>query len=126
MHAIWLIFFLVLIFCGPVAVIRSALGCLTLLAMAVGAIVILYWLYHIDQPAIAPTAAVYQTVEPAPTPQDFAPRAILVGWGPRGAPNASRTADTPAVTVRRAELVELPKAPKVMPIRRAIWVEFPF
>jgi hypothetical protein len=110
MHAIWLIFFLVLIFCGPVAVIRSALGCLTLWGMAVGAIVILYWLYHINQPATAPTAAVYQTVEPAPTPQDFAPRAILVNWGPRGAPYASRTADTPAVTVRRAELVELPKA----------------
>jgi hypothetical protein len=76
MHAIWLIFFLVLIFCGPGAVIRSALGCVTLLALAVGAIVVMYWLCHLNQPETERTAVVYQTVAPAPTPNDYAPRAI--------------------------------------------------
>ena len=34
MHHILLIFFLFLIFCGPLAVIRAALGCVTLIVLA--------------------------------------------------------------------------------------------
>jgi hypothetical protein len=125
MHHILLIALVIVCCLGPIAVIRAFLGFLTFLALAVGATVVMYWLCRTNEPATQSGTAVYQTVEPSTTPNDYAPRAILVSWGSRGAPDVSRTAETPAVTVRRAVLVELPKAPKVIPIRRAELVELP-
>jgi hypothetical protein len=125
MHHILLIFFLFLIFCGPLAVIRTALGCGTLVVLAVVSIALICWVVKLNQPdsnlpAARPGAAVYQyqqpwvdrqtapRVEPVlinhPEPDAFleptqaAPRAILLRL-----PNEHTRG-----RVMRAELVKLP------------------
>ena len=50
MHHILLIFFLFLIFCGPLAVIRSALGCATLVVLATVLIALICWAVKLNQP----------------------------------------------------------------------------
>jgi hypothetical protein len=69
MHNILLIFFLFLIFCGPLAVIRTALGCGTLIVLVAVLIALVCWIVKLDQPnpnlpATEPRAAVYQYQQP--------------------------------------------------------------
>src|ERR1700730_14494408 len=69
MHHVLLIFFLFLIFCGPLAVIRAALGCGTLIVLAAVLIALVYWVVMLNQPnpnlpATEPQAAVYQYQHP--------------------------------------------------------------
>jgi hypothetical protein len=54
-----------LIFCGPLAVIRTALGCGTLIVLAAVLIAVVCWVVKLNQPATnlpetGPRAAVYQ------------------------------------------------------------------
>jgi hypothetical protein len=125
MHHILLIFFLFLIFCGPLAVIRTALGCGTLVVLAAILIALICWVAKLNQPdpdlpAARPGAAVYQYQQrwidrqTAPRAEPIllnhpaqewllesaqaAPRAVLVG-----PPN-----EHTRVRVMRAELVKLP------------------
>jgi hypothetical protein len=82
MHHILLIFFLLLIFCGPLAVIRTALGCGTLIVLAAVLIALLCWVVKLNQPdpnlpAGEPRAAVYQNQQPW-IDRQTAPRAEAV------------------------------------------------
>jgi hypothetical protein len=125
MHHILLIFFLFLIFCGPLAVIRTALGCGTLIVLAAVLIAAVCWVVKLNQPdpdlsATGPRAAVYQHQQPwidRPT----APRAEPVLFNhPAQDPLLE-----PSQAPRRAVLVRLPKEHTSVRVMRAELVKLP-
>jgi hypothetical protein len=122
MHHILLIFFLFLIFCGPLAVIRTALGCGALTVLAAVLIALVCWVAKLNQPdpnltATGPRAAVYQYQQPA-IDRKTAPRAEPMLFNhPAQDPLLE-----PPQAIRRAVLVRLPTGVRVM---RAELVKLP-
>jgi hypothetical protein len=129
MHHILLFSFLILIFCGPLAVIRTALGCGTLIALAAILIGIICWVVKIKQPdpnlpTTRPGAAAYQNQQPW-IDRQTAPRAepeLINHPAPDPIlepPQAARRAtlarlpnEQTSGRVRRAELIKLPSGGK--------------
>jgi hypothetical protein len=125
MHHILLIFFLFLIFCGPLAVIRTALGCGTLIVLAAVLIALVCWVVKLNQPnpnlpATGPRAAVYQYQQPWIDSQT-APRAEPVLFNH---PAQDPLLEPPQAT-RRAILVRLPKERTSVRVMRAELVKLP-
>ena len=125
MHHILLIFFLFLIFCGPLAVIRTALGCGTLIVLAAVLIALVCWVVKLNQPnpnlpATEPRAAVYQYQQPW-IDRQTAPRAEPVLFNH---PAQDPLLEPPQAT-RRAVLVRLPKEHTGVRVMRAELVKLP-
>jgi hypothetical protein len=125
MHHILLIFFLFLIFCGPLAVIRTALGCGTLIVLAAVLIALVCWILKLNQPnpnlpATEPRAAVYQYQQPW-IDRQTAPRAEPVLFNH---PAQDPLLEPPQAT-RRAVLVRLPKEDTSVRVMRAELVKLP-
>jgi hypothetical protein len=125
MHHILLIFFLFLIFCGPLAVIRTALGCGTLIVLAAVLIALVCWVVKLNQPnpnlpATEPRAAVYQYQQPG-IDRQTAPRAEPVLFNhPAQYPLLE-----PPQAARRAVIVRLPKEHMSVRVMRAELVKLP-
>jgi hypothetical protein len=125
MHHILLIFFLLLIFCGPLAVIRTALGCGSLIVMATVLTALVCWVAKLTQPdpnlsATRPRAAVYQYKQPA-IDNKTAPRAEPVLFNHP----AQDSLVEPPQAIRRAVLVRLPKEHTNVRVLRAELVKLP-
>jgi hypothetical protein len=124
MHHILLIFFLFLIFCGPLAVIRTALGCGTLIVLAAVLIAVVCWVVKLNQPdpnlPARPRAAVYQYQQPWIN-RETAPNAegMLINH-----PAQEPLAEAPQAA-RRAELVRLPSEHTSVRVMRAELVKLP-
>ncbi len=128
MHHILLIFFLFLIFCGPLAVIRTALGCGTLIVLAAILIALVYLVVKLNQPdtnlpAAGPRADLYryqqrwidgqtaQRAEPVLFNQQAQDSLLESPPATRRAVLAMRLPkEHTSVRVMRAELVKLPSA----------------
>jgi hypothetical protein len=123
MHHIFLIFFLFLIFCGPLIVIRAALGCGTLIVLAAVLIAFVCWLVKLNEPhnlpAAGPRTAVYQYQQPWIDRQA----------APRVEPVLSNQVQDPllepAQATPRAILVRLPKEHMSVRVMRAELVKLP-
>jgi len=125
MHHILLIFFLFLIFCGPLAVIRAALGCVTLIVLAAVLIAVVCWVAKLNQPdtnlpATGSRAAVYQYQQPW-IDRQTAPRAEPALFND---PAQDPLLEPPQAT-RRAVLVRLPKEHTSVRVMRAELVKLP-
>jgi hypothetical protein len=125
MHHILLIFFLFLIFCGPLAVIRTALGCGTLIVLAAVLIAVVCWVGKLNQPnpnlpATEPRPAVYQYQQPW-SDRQTAPRAEPALFNH---PAQDPLPEPPQAT-RRAVLVRLPKEHTSVRVMRAELVKLP-
>ena len=125
MHHILLIFFLFLIFCGPLAVIRTALGCGTLIVLAAVLVALVCWVVKLNQvdpslPTARPGAAVYQYQQPW-IDRQTAPRVepVLINH-----PAQDPLLEPPQAT-RRAVLVRLPKEHTGVRVMRAELVKLP-
>jgi hypothetical protein len=125
MHHILLIFFLFLIFCGPLAVIRTALGCGTLIVLAAVLIALVCWVVKLNQPdtnlaADEPRGAVYQYQQPWIYRQT-APRVEPVL---NNHPAQDPLPEPPQAT-RRAVLVRIPKEHTSVRVMRAELAKLP-
>jgi hypothetical protein len=125
MHNILLIFFLFLIFCGPLAAIRTALGCGTLIVLVAVLIALVCWIVKLNQPkpnlpATEPRAAVYQYQQPW-IDRQTAPRAEPVLFNHP----AQDPLQEPPQATRRAVLVRLPKEDTSVRVMRAELVKLP-
>jgi hypothetical protein len=125
MHHILLIFFLFMIFCGPLAVIRTALGCGTLVVLTAVVIAVICWVVKLNQPdpnlpAARPGTAVYQYQQPW-IDRQTAPRveSVLINH-----PAQDALLESPQA-VRRAILIRLPNEHSGVRVMRAELVKLP-